>query len=627
MADEFANPLAESGVTIRSDSEQYSQGEDLSASPPSSSSPVILYKPPTVWSLLRGAAINLFLPFINGMMLGFGELFAHEAAFRLGWGGTKVFPTTRRAHAIGPGLEIREKRTPRTELDDLTKWNGFLQSDYHVTAVVLVVHIDPFPERISGVGDSTEPDIRPQINNMLPSRGALRSLSTGRAYLQAQTTSRLSNGRQFGTTSRIASTSWSGLRPTGKTPGLVRTTVVAGSLSSTRTLSLWSRGPKTEAAPAPATTPEVAAVDTTAPAATTASIPPPEAAVASTTPSFAEGVASAPTPVTDASTFELLTDTTIAQMPEQIGYLKAIGLDFGYGPSSCMQWILEHVYIYTGLPWWATIGSTVLLLRLLLLKPTLNAQQGSAKMQQLQGNAQYAALKQKMQDSMKSGDNYGLFIVLNNMAKIPVPSLENGGLLWFNDLSVSDPFFILPVAAPIAMVAMLKSGTKFAPVQQQAQMKLMMYIFVPLSLIFTIWLPAAVQFYFLCSTLVGWGQNLLFQNPAFRRATGLPELVRPVLPASTSRISGAMFYPPTKRTGSTDANTIDVTAVEEKPKNVFSGAVADLKQTVHGAKGGMGSFVDQARQEQAEKSNKSWEEKRAEEDKRRFKSDLKRRAK
>ncbi|KAL9949688.1 hypothetical protein D7B24_006762 [Verticillium nonalfalfae] len=120
MADEFANPLAESGVTIRSDSEQYSQGEDLSASPPSSSSPVILYRPPTVWSLLRGAAINLFLPFINGMMLGFGELFAHEAAFRLGWGGTKVFPTTRRAHAIGPGIEIREKRTPRTELDDLT---------------------------------------------------------------------------------------------------------------------------------------------------------------------------------------------------------------------------------------------------------------------------------------------------------------------------------------------------------------------------------------------------------------------------------------------------------------------------------------------------------------------------
>lgn len=88
--DDFNNPMAESGVTIRSDSEQYMAGEELSASPASSSSPVILYNPPTTWSLIRGFAINLVLPFINGMMLGFGELFAHEAAFRLGWGGTKV---------------------------------------------------------------------------------------------------------------------------------------------------------------------------------------------------------------------------------------------------------------------------------------------------------------------------------------------------------------------------------------------------------------------------------------------------------------------------------------------------------------------------------------------------------
>lgn len=82
--------MAESGVTMHSDSEQYSP-EDLSTSPPSSSSPpIILYQPPTLWSVVRGAAINLFLPFVNGMMLGFGELFAHEAAFRLGWSGTRV---------------------------------------------------------------------------------------------------------------------------------------------------------------------------------------------------------------------------------------------------------------------------------------------------------------------------------------------------------------------------------------------------------------------------------------------------------------------------------------------------------------------------------------------------------
>lgn len=87
------NTLTESGITIPSDSETYDANPDLSPSPASassSSSPLILYKPPTLWGLLRGAAINLLLPFVNGLMLGFGELVANEAAYRLGWSGTKV---------------------------------------------------------------------------------------------------------------------------------------------------------------------------------------------------------------------------------------------------------------------------------------------------------------------------------------------------------------------------------------------------------------------------------------------------------------------------------------------------------------------------------------------------------
>lgn len=77
---------------LRSDSEAYDASDDASPTSHSSSgnTPLILYSPPTLWGLLRGAAINLLLPFVNGLMLGFGELFAHEAAFRLGWSGTKV---------------------------------------------------------------------------------------------------------------------------------------------------------------------------------------------------------------------------------------------------------------------------------------------------------------------------------------------------------------------------------------------------------------------------------------------------------------------------------------------------------------------------------------------------------
>lgn len=118
------NTLADSTATLPSDSENYSPSSNSeepsainaseSASPPSSSSPVILYQPPTIWSLLRGAAINVFLPFVNGLMLGLGELLAHEAAFRLGWSGTKV-SRCGMASAVRAGMKpllVLEVETP-----------------------------------------------------------------------------------------------------------------------------------------------------------------------------------------------------------------------------------------------------------------------------------------------------------------------------------------------------------------------------------------------------------------------------------------------------------------------------------------------------------------------------------
>lgn len=48
-----------------------------------------------IWSIIQKSAINLFLPFINGMMLGFGEILAHEVGFRYNWVGAKVQPPRR----------------------------------------------------------------------------------------------------------------------------------------------------------------------------------------------------------------------------------------------------------------------------------------------------------------------------------------------------------------------------------------------------------------------------------------------------------------------------------------------------------------------------------------------------
>ena len=39
------------------------------------------------------------------------------------------------------------------------------------------------------------------------------------------------------------------------------------------------------------------------------------------------------------------------------------------------------------------------------------------------------------------------------MANLPVESLKTGGYLWFQDLTVFDPYFILPVICSFSMLA------------------------------------------------------------------------------------------------------------------------------------------------------------------------------
>lgn len=58
-----------------------------------------------VWAIIRKSAINLVLPFINGMMLGFGEILAHEIGFKYHWLGAKVVPVQRKQAQPAPRIK------------------------------------------------------------------------------------------------------------------------------------------------------------------------------------------------------------------------------------------------------------------------------------------------------------------------------------------------------------------------------------------------------------------------------------------------------------------------------------------------------------------------------------------
>ena len=51
------------------------------------------------------------------------------------------------------------------------------------------------------------------------------------------------------------------------------------------------------------------------------------------------------------------------------------------------------------------------------------------------------------------------FIGLRKMAQLPVESMATGGLGWFTDLTVYDPYFVLPVISALTMLVTIEVGS------------------------------------------------------------------------------------------------------------------------------------------------------------------------
>lgn len=204
---------------------------------------------------------------------------------------------------------------------------------------------------------------------------------------------------------------------------------------------------------------------------------------------------SGPTPpdfTPDASTTDSLNNLTdihdITTIPERIGYLKELGLDYGWGPSALMQYLIEHVHIYSDLPWWASIVAVSVLSRAILFKPVMNASESAARMtnvkdkidplrarmvaltregKQQEAQMVRAELSQLHKDHgikpwvsaipmLQMPLGYGCFRTVRGMTSLPVPGIAAESVGWLNDLTVSDPTFILPAAAAGMLVLTLK---------------------------------------------------------------------------------------------------------------------------------------------------------------------------
>lgn len=161
---------------------------------------------------------------------------------------------------------------------------------------------------------------------------------------------------------------------------------------------------------------------------------------------------------------------------EHLGFLKEMGLDYGWGPTAFMETLIEHVHIYVGTPWWASIAISMVIIRGILLKFYFDAADTSARNQliseyitPIMDRYKAAAVAQnreamrqaslEMREIRKAAGikmwkmyvpmiqlplGFGTFRLMRGMAFLPVPGFDTGGLLWLQDLTLSDPTFILP---------------------------------------------------------------------------------------------------------------------------------------------------------------------------------------
>ncbi|RKF59022.1 Mitochondrial inner membrane protein OXA1 [Golovinomyces cichoracearum] len=336
--------------------------------------------------------------------------------------------------------------------------------------------------------------------------------------------------------------------------------------------------------------------------------------------------------------------------PEKIGYLKSIGLDWGWGPTSIMEYVLEHIHVYTGAPWWVSITLTAILVRVILFRPYVASAENATRMaivnpiskpvidkmmaaQRAKDQAAFFQYKQEQSliykragiNPWKSGIpfiqmilGFGTFRLLNGMAKLPVPGLETGGTLWFTNLTIPDPYFILPLATSATLHWVMRKGGETGIQTMNPKMLVVMTWGLPLiSVIFTSWLPAGVQLTFFVSGILSLSQASLLRQPWLRsyfEMTPLPtsNSVKSSDVASSIKTSSRVvenrvltqaelaqrFQPPDPEiTGQSGGSASIDPTLKAKIREVFAGALSDIKGTVKEVAETGRNFAGQSKEE------------------------------
>ena len=199
--------------------------------------------------------------------------------------------------------------------------------------------------------------------------------------------------------------------------------------------------------------------------------------------------------------------------------------------TGALGWALEYVHAQ-GAPWWLSIAILTVIVRTILFPLTIRQVKSMRAMQDLKPDmdrirAQYKDNRQRQQEEIMKlyqerqvnpfGSCFpllvqmpifiGMFYVIRSFGDTH-PSFTSGGILWFQDLSAYDPFYILPVLSALTMLAASEITSKHIDPQQRWIMRTLPVVFT----IFLLTFPAGLFMYWITSNLVTLVQNYVIYN-------------------------------------------------------------------------------------------------------------------
>jgi len=227
-------------------------------------------------------------------------------------------------------------------------------------------------------------------------------------------------------------------------------------------------------------------------------------------------------------------------------------------PAGRAQWCMEHIHIDLGAPWWATILIMTTCIRMITLRFVIASQKNTAAMTNTMPQMQ--AIQAKVTDARNRGDMYdsakysmemqkysaesginplksivplfvqmpffmGMFFGLRAMAQLPVASMCHGGFGWVEDLSIPDPYYILPAVMCCTTFFQIKMGADGMSMDAMGPIvKKVIFLIPPVMFFFMKDFPAAVTLYWSCTAIISVGQAKLLRTEMMRKQFGIPKI-------------------------------------------------------------------------------------------------------